>query len=167
MLTLALLFALASAFCNTDSSFSRAVYRGQFKKVERIIKRIVRKNRDAYIIQNRETEKTIQFSFYSNYERIVNWLKKQECVADAFWDKCQAKEAIYPGHSTIGVRFKTKKGLIEKCFLIQEGTTGQVNILGWRPKLLQSKRVLVYNKMYDCEKFIELQRSICETKKTK
>ncbi len=151
-----------NSFSQNDPSFCKAVSESRFKKVERIFKRQVKKLSEGYTYSNQDNGWGIATSYYTNYSSLVNWLKKQDAVEDAFWDKCQTKEAIYPGHSTIGVIFKTKAGLLEKCFLMQEGTTGQVNIFGWRPKLLASKKLLVYNKLFDCNNFIEQQKINCQ-----
>jgi hypothetical protein len=91
----------------------------------------------------------------------IGWLMIQDCVADAYRDQCENKLAIFPGRSSIGVKFKTNSGIKEKCFSIQEGTTGQINILGWRPKISKSKYILSYKNTYDCEGFIEIQKQKC------
>lgn len=96
------------------------------------------------------------------YDSIINELQRLECVDDVFWDKCQAKALLYPGKSAIGVRCKTNTGIVEKCFIIQEGTTGQINIFGWRPKIFKSKQKLKYKGTYDCEGFVEDQKKNCQ-----
>jgi hypothetical protein len=149
------------AFCQNEQAFCKAVDNSKFNKVERIFKQLVNKNKIGYVYANEENGWGIATSYYTNYQKMMRWLKKQPCVVDVFWDSCQSKPAIYPGHSTIGVKFNTKNGIVEKCFLIQEGTTGQVNILGYRPKLYQTKKILVYKKMYYCKDFIEQQKLKC------
>jgi len=94
-------------------------------------------------------------------DTLTRWLKNMPCVEDAVRDKCQQKELIYPGSSSVGVKFKTSEGIVEKCFWIQEGTTGNVNIFGWKPHIFKSRNILRYKKMYDCKGFIELQRQNC------
>lgn len=157
---LVFVFIIQSAFCQNAKVFCKAVDNSNFRKVERIVKKTIKKNRTGQIYFNGEGS-GYQINLAPCYDSITNWLKKQVCVEDSFWDKCQIKEAIYPGHSSIGVKFRSKKGIVEKCYLVQEGTTGQVNLLGWRPKLLKSKKILVYVKMYDCENFIEQQKLNC------
>jgi hypothetical protein len=161
-ITLFLLIFLSSqkAFSQSEKAFCKAVESMNFKKVERIVHRIVKKNRAGQTYFNGEGS-GYQINLSPCYDSIVNWLKKQDCVEDAYWDKCQSKELIYPGSSSIGVKFKTKTGIAEKCFLVQNGTTGQVNIFGWKPKISKAKKNLVYKKMYECKGFIELQKLNC------
>lgn len=155
-----LLFASQYSFSQNEKAFCKAVDNMNFNKVERIMLRLVKKNRKGQTYFNGEGS-GYQINLAPSLDSITNWLKKQSCVEDAYWDKCQMKTLIYPGSSAIGVKFKTKKGIVENCFLLQEGTTGQVNIFGWRPKLSKAKKILVYKKMYECKGFIETQKSNC------
>lgn len=164
ILFLALLITAQSVYCQSDKDFCKAVNHLKFGKVERIIKRQIKKKENGFVYYPETNGWVSRTSYYSNYAFLIEWLKKQDCVEDAFWDKCQVKEAIYPGHSTIGVRFKTNKGIIQKCFVVQEGTTGQVNIWGWRPHIHKYENTLVYKKMYDCDGFIEQQKHLCDRK---
>lgn len=161
ILTLLFIFVFQNVFCQNEIAFCKAVANSNFKKVERIVKNVIKENKTGQIYFNGEGS-GYQINLSPCFDSITNWFKKQHCVQDAYWDKCQEKVSIYPGHSSIGVKFITNKGIVEKCFLIQEGTTGQINFSGWRPKLLKSKKVLVYKKMYDCENFIEQQKRNCE-----
>ena len=147
-----------SLYSQNEIAFCKAVDHSNFKNAEKIFKKVVKKNKTAPLYINGEG---YQNNYSPCYDSIIAWLKKQACVADVFMDKCEKKVAIYPGHSTIGVAFRTPKGIIEKCFLIQEGTIGQINLLGWRPKIFKSKNILVYNKMYNSENFIEQQKRKC------
>jgi hypothetical protein len=153
-------FVLQNAFSQDEKAFCKAGYNMNFKKTERILHKVIKENRKGQVFFN-GARSGYQTNLAPSLDSITNWLKRQECVEDAFRDKCQMKEAIYPGYSSIGVKFKTKNGMIEKCFLIQEGTTGQINIFGWKPKIFKSKTILVYKKMYDCGNFIEQQRINC------
>lgn len=148
------------SFAQNEKAFCNAVESLNFKKAERQIKKLVRNNSKGKTYFNGEGS-GYQITFTPCLDSITNWLKKQHCVKDAFWDKCQEKISIYPGWSTIGIKFITKKGEVEKCISIQEGTTGQVEILGWRPKLSKEKHKLIYKKMFDCKGFIELQKFNC------
>lgn len=157
------LFICQGLFSQSNHAFCKAVAHANFSKAERIFKRQVKKYANVYPYSSKDSGRVIKTAYEDNNTAIINWLKKQEGVADAFWDKCQAKPAIYPGYTSIGVKFKTKDGIAEKCFLIQEGTTGQVNILGWKPKLFKSKPTLVYRKMFNCDNFIEQQKKNCDS----
>lgn len=146
-----------NTFCQSDKAFCEAIFSSRFNKAERIFNKQVKKNNKGYVYQ--DSGWGIATTYYTNYEFLVNWLKKQDCVEDAIWNKFQLKAAIYPSYSIIGARFKTKKGIVEKCFMINEGTTGQINVLGWRIKIAKHKKKLVISKMFDCEKFIEQQQN--------
>lgn len=158
--TTVLFFVFQIAYAQNEKKFCKAVAKMNLKKTGRIIKKLVKKNKEGVAYFDEALEKN-QYSLSAGVDLITYWLKGNDCVEDAFWDKCQAKPAIFPGHSTIGVRFKTPKGVIEKCFLIQEGITGQINIFGWKPKLKKSKMILVYKTMFDCDNFIYEQKSNC------
>lgn len=161
LLLIILLCMNANLFAQNEKQFCKAVKQSKFNRVERMVKRLVKKNKTGQTYFNGEGS-GYQINLSPSYDTIIYWLKKQPCVEDAFWDKCQIKTLIYPGHSSIGVRLKTDTGIVEKCFLIQEGTTGQVNFFGWRPKLFKSKVKLVYKKMFDCNGFIETQKENCK-----
>ena len=137
-----------------------SIYKGNFKKTEKAIKKQIRKYRNGTSYFNGEGSGN-QITFQYSYDSIINWLKRQDCVADAFYDKCMMKSAIYPGSTTIGVRFITTNGAAEQCFHIREGKTGQLDIFGWRPKMLQAKNVLVYKSMNSCPGFIDGQKFYC------
>ncbi len=154
-------FIYQNSFSQNEKAFCKAVAEMRFNKVERMIKKIIKKNRKGQIYFNGEGS-GYQINLAPSLDSITNWLKRQSCVEDAYWDKCQMKILIYPGSSSIGVKFKTKKGIVEKCFWIKEGTTGQLNIFGWRPKVAKAKQQLVYKKMYDCKGFVETQKKNCD-----
>ena len=108
-----IIFLIAeNTFCQSDKAFCRATNHSNFKKVERIFSRQVKKKSKGYVYQ--DSGWGIATTFYTNYDFLVNWLKKQGCVEDAIWNKNQARVAIYPSYSIIGARYKTKKGIVEK-----------------------------------------------------
>ena len=146
-----------------NSCFCKAVQNEKFGKVERKLKRMIKK-----IPESRDYTDTISSEprMDENIESLTQWFKGLPCVEDAFQDKCQMKIAIYPGWSIIGVKFKTNSGIIEKCFSIQQGTTGTTNFFGWRPKTGRMKNKLVYKKMYDCLGFISEQKKNCNKTKS-
>lgn len=156
-----MLFTIQNAYSHDEKAFCKEVYNMNFNKIERFVHKVIKKNRRGKVYFNGEGSE-YQTDLSPCLDTITNWIKKKECIENAYWDKCQIKDALYPGFSSIGVKFKTKNGIIEKCFLIQEGTTGQINIFCWKPKIFKSKSILVFKKMYDCENFIEQQRINCE-----
>lgn len=164
MKKIALLLIVVCSFCYASAQinqrFCSAVEKGNFKKAERIFKREIKKRKNGTAYDNGPGS-GMQITHQYNLDTLTMWLKNQPCVEDAFWDKCQNKIMIYPGWSIIGVKFKTNGGVTEKCFSIQEGTTGTIKIFGWKPHLFKAKNKLVYRKMSDCEGFIEQQQANC------
>lgn len=154
-------FLFNSAFSQDNCIFCRAVENKNFNKTERIFKREIKKYKHGIKYDNGPGS-GIQISHVAGLDSLTAWLKNKPCVADAYWDRCQSKIAIYPGWSSIGVKFKTKSGEIEKCFYIQEGTLGITDIFGWRPHVFKTRNILVYKKMYDCLGFIEQQKKECD-----
>ena len=150
------------SLAQTDK-FCKAVEKNNLRRAEKIFKRQINRKKNGTEFYNGPGS-GMQITHQQNLDSLVLWLKNKSCVADATWDKCQVKIAIYPGGSTIGVRFKIEDGSIEKCFNIQEGTTGQVNIFGWRPHIYKAKNILVYKRMSDCTGFIENQMKLCNEK---
>ncbi len=155
----AVLFFL-SAYAQNELKFCKAVEKENFRKVERLFKREIKKRKSG--LQNDNGKGSgIQVNHQYTFDTLTLWLKKMPCIEDAFWDKCEIKIAIYPGWTVIGAKFKTTSGIKEKCFTIQIGTTGTVNIFGWKPKLCKAKNSLVYKKMADCSGFIAKQKQNC------
>ena len=151
------------AFSQVDQAFCLAVENANFESAESSIKKHVRMHRRGFEYLNQTTgEKWVSYEY--SLDSITLWLKQQPCVEDAFWDKCEVKPAIYPAPYSIGVIFLTKYGKIEKCVQLQGGTTGEIYLLGWKPKLFKPRDILLYNAMYDCEGFIKKQKQNCRVK---
>lgn len=150
-----------AAFAGGDASFCKAVEKGNFAKVERKFKRQMKKYRHGVQFDNGPGS-GMQFSHTQGLDSLVAWFKKKSCVEDAAWDKCQMKQMSYPGYSSVGVRFKVGAGIVERCFLIQEGTLGSINIFGWHPHLFKAKNKLVYKKMYEQFGFVQRQKELCK-----
>ena len=155
------LFTCFKSYAQNESVFCKVVTKADFKKIERKIKQLIQHNNQGKIFYNGAGSGN-QIDYTPCYDSIINWLVRQPCIVDAYWDKCENKELLFPGKSAIGIKFKTEKGIFEKCFLIQQGTTGQINILGYRPKLFKESKKLVYKKMFDCNGFIEAQKKNCK-----
>ena len=157
-LFLILVICMNVSYGQDNFSFCKAVQKENFRKVERILKRMIKE-----IPESRDYTDTLIFEprMDENIESLTQWFKGFPCVEDAFQDKCQNKILIYPGWSVIGVKFRTGLGIVEKCFSIQLGTTGTTNLFGWRPKTGRMKNKLVYKRMFDCPGFIMEQKKNC------
>lgn len=135
----------------------KSIYNGNIRKAEKSIKKQIHFYRNGTSYFNGPGS-GFQITFEHSYDSLINWLKRQSCVEEAFSDKYEMKPGIFPGTSAVGVKFITRKGVLEQCFKIQEGKTGHVNFFGWRPKLFKEKKVLVYKYMSNCPGFIERQK---------
>jgi hypothetical protein len=155
------LLLLNPAIAQRSNSFCKAVENANFNKTERIFKREIKKWKHGVKYDNGPGS-GIQINHTPGLDSLTNWLKDKRCVEDAYWDKCQLKELLYPGRASIGAKFKTRNGIVEKCFYIQEGTLGQISIFGWRPHVRKARNILVYKKKYDCAGFIEKQEKECD-----
>jgi hypothetical protein len=155
-----LIFVLSITFSSAqnDVKFCRVVENGNFKKTERFVKKLVRKFRNGKQFDNGPGS-GMQTTFTQSFDSITTRINSQHCIEDAFWDMCQDKISIYPGFSTIGVRMKTKSGITEKCYTIQEGTTGYVRIFSWRLNLFKSRMKLFYHTMRDCGRFCKAAKN--------
>ena len=147
-------------FAQADCRFCNAIAKNNFKKAGRIFKHQVklRQNGTAYF---NGPGSGMQITHQYNIDTLTQWLNSQTCITDAMSDKCQMKTDGYPGHTTIGFKLVTKVGAIEKCFLLQEGTTGQINFFGWRPHLFISTNKLIYKGIVDCPGFVYQQKINC------
>lgn len=161
LIIICLLLVIQKAFSQNRTSFCKAVDHKNFNKIERIIRHEVRKNKKGQVYFNGEGSGN-QINLSSSIDSITESLKTQKCIEDAYWDKCQEKLMLYPGYAVIGVRFKSDQSIIEKCFHIQLGKTGRINLFGWKFKIAKSKQQLVYKKMFDCQDFIQIQRENCK-----
>ena len=160
IIVLLLGFTFQISLAQTNNTFCKAVAKENFNKIERLVKKQVRHHKKGQRYYN-GTGSGYQTNFTLSFDSITTWFKSQNCIDDAYWDKCQNKIAIYPSWSIIGVKFRTKNRTVEKCFSIQQGTTGKINFFGWKPTLFKMKNRLVYRKSYDCKGFIALQKLNC------
>lgn len=142
----------------TNTHLEKKIKRENFKAVERIIKKEIRKNKKGKLVENGSGSTYI--SHNQTIEDLVLWLKKHKGVEDVFSDKCQNKIDIYPGWSVIGVKYKNKKN--DVCYHIQLGKLGNLNI-GKKIHfhLFKSRNVLKYIKSYEQEDFIEQEKINC------
>ena len=146
---LILIFLSQQTIGQTNDKLCKAVTKEKFNKVGRLFKKEMKR-------LDKITSNDI-----NAIDSLTQWLAKSPCVKDIMSDKCEIKIAIYPGWSVVGAIFYTENGLMEKCFKIQRGTTGAVNIFGWKPHIFKPKDKLVFKNVYDCPGFVEKQKKNC------
>jgi hypothetical protein len=103
-------------------------------------------------------------SYTPTYDSLVAFLRRQPGVEDTAWDKCVIKEAIWPGHSNIGLRWHTRGQVFERCWTVQEGIPGTINFFGWHPQVRKSREQLKCKRALECPGFVEQQRQYCATR---
>jgi hypothetical protein len=132
----------------------QTVNQGDFKKVEKLVLKEIKKNKNANMNLG-------YASYSSSLDSIVNWLNRFDCVREAIWDKCAIKTLQYPGQSIIGVKFNKEGNVIEKCYTIQTGKTRWFKIFGWKILNLGDKDKLIYLNSTDCEGFVDIEKTKC------
>ena len=71
------------------------------------------------------------------------------------------QDLLWPGHSTIGVRVQLGDVVRERCYTLQEGRPGTIELPGWRPKVRKSREELKVVGVRECAGFIAEQRGYC------
>jgi len=134
----------------------KAVEKGNFKRVEKIIKNKLIERKYGDQINNGNA---IYTSYNNVYDDLVVWLTQKKCVDLAAWDKCQIKILPYPSYATIGVIFKTQNNEVEITFHIQEGHSSRLKY--W----LHARERLYYLSMEEVNGFVKKQISLCDLEK--
>ena len=155
-LLILLLFTL-TVLGQREKAFCRAVENRDYKKMERVVKKMVRKNRKATLLDNGTG--SMYRSCTPSLDAITAWLNKQVCT-EACWDKCQDKLDMYPIPSTIGLKMVVENDTIEKCFVVYEVERMRLNFLGHC--IFRSSPKLDYKAMIECPNFIDEQIKNCE-----
>lgn len=151
------IFVQVSFTQEVNKRLEKKIEKEKYHAVERMIKKVVRRNKKGQKINNGSTTYT---SHSQTIENIVIWLNKHEGVEGAFSDKCSIKISIYPGWSVIGVKYK--KHTKEICYYIQEGKLGNIKIgKKIRFHIFPSRNVLKYIKSYETEGFIAKEKANC------
>lgn len=103
--------------------------------------------------------------YHKAFDTILNEINNLDFVTDAYFDQCAEKLSIYPGHSTLGVKFIVNGVSIEKCYDIQVGEySSRKNAFGTNVKNNGNLDKLKYLKTYFMKGFIEYQRELCKSK---
>lgn len=138
--------------------FQRALNSNNERAMDRWIAQEVHRHRKGMIITTWEARYT---SHTATYDSLVAFLRRQPGVQDAAWDKCMVKIDIWPGHSTMGMRWRKGDQVIERCWSVQEGIPGTINLFGWRPRVRKTREHLKFKRARACAGFVEEQRKYC------
>lgn len=164
LLILALLWPML-ACADNDQHLARIIHQGRPNRIDRCMRRFIqREGRDFRTPDGAHplggAEARIGDLFTS--------LRTQIGVVEVDWDRCIAKEAIWPGTWTLGVVFRTREGkegdMLERCYTIQGGVPGTLNIFGWRPHVRKDRHDLKCIRARACPGFVEEQHERCASR---
>ncbi len=139
--------------------FHRALNSGNERALDRWMKREFHRVRKGHQIPTSSGSYT---DHDATHDSLVAFLHRQPGVEDATWDKCINKIDLWPGHSTIGMRWHARGRVTERCWTVQEGIPGTVNLWGWRPRVRKTREHLKYKRARVCPGFVQEQRKLCE-----
>lgn len=159
VLLIGLLFVTLAVQAQDVKRFQRALASGNERILDRWMKRELHQQRRGHPVA---ASQGVYIVHAPTYDSLVAFLRRQPSVEDAAWDKCINKIDIWPGHSTIGLRWRSNGQLIERCWGVQEGRPGTINLFGWRPTVRKSRAQLKYRRASSCPGFVEQQRTFCE-----
>ena len=157
-LSLLALLLPGSLFAQDARSFARALEHHHTRAVDLWMARELHRHRKGVVITIPTASYTVH---YPTYDSLVVWLRRQPGVVDAEWDRCVVKTLIWPGHSTIGLRLQMAGAIHERCYTLQEGRPGTINVFGWRPRVRKTREDLELQRIQECEGFVEAQRRNC------
>jgi hypothetical protein len=147
-----------NTFAQNAQRFQRALASGNERALDRWMEHEIHRVRKGHPVSTPSGSYT---AYHNTHDSLVAFLRRQPGVEDAAWDKCIGKLDIWPGHSTIGLRWRVGEELHERCWTVQEGIPGTVNFFGWRPKVRKARQHLKYKRASTCPGFVEQQRNYC------
>lgn len=140
-------------------SFRHALLSGNVRQMDHWMKREVHRQRKGQLT---EAPGGPYASHTATFDSLAAFLARQPDVLDAAWDRCAIKAAIWPGRSTIGMRWRCGDRIIERCWTVHEGIPGNIRIMGWRPHIRKDREQLRYRGATDCPGFVQEQRERCD-----
>lgn len=152
------IFLSTAGVAQDAASFPKALEYGSPRMLDRWMKRELYRQRNGVLVTTPSSSYTIHSP---TYDSLTAWLRRQPGVLDSEWDRCIGKLMLWPGRSTIGVQVQLGGVLHERCYTVQEGRTGVINLPGWRPKVRKSREELKLLGVRECTGFIAEQRSYC------
>ncbi len=153
-----LLLLPACLYAQDAKSFQRALNARSEKATDRWVKRELHRHRQGQLIN---TPNGSYRSYVPIYDSLVAFLRRQPGVEDAMWDRCMGKLSIWPGHSNIGLRWHARGQVFERCWNVQEGIPGTINVFGWHPRVRKNREQLKYKRALACPGFVEQQQRYC------
>lgn len=158
ILVLVPLFALG----DNDYHFAQAIKKGNVRRIDRHMKRFIHR-------EGKEVRASSYLHALGGAEDRIGGLyaslRTQIGVIQLDWDRCVAKPAIWPGTWTLGVVYRTRDGLsdqvLERCYTIQGGRPGRINLFGWRPRIRKVRNDLRVINVRSCPGYVEEQERIC------
>lgn len=138
--------------------FQRALASGNERAMDRWMKCEIHRVRKGHPVSTPSGSYT---AYHNTHDSLVAFLRRQPGVEDAAWDKCIGKLDVWPGHSNIGLLWHAYGQVHERCWTVQEGIPGSVNLIGWRPKVRRDRQHLKYKRASICSGFVERQRNYC------
>lgn len=162
VLLIGLLFVPLAVQAQDVERFQRALASGNVQALDRWMKHELHQQRKGHPVAASQGTYIVHGP---TFDSLVAFLRRQPGVEDAAWDKCIGKLDIWPGHSTIGLRWRDGDLVHERCWSVQEGRRGTINLFGWRPKLRKSRQHLKYKRASACPGFVEQQRKYCEERR--
>jgi hypothetical protein len=138
--------------------FQQALNSNNEKALDRWMEREIHRSRKGHLVT---TPSTSYIVHHPTFDSLVAFLRRQPGVDDAAWDKCIGKIAIWPGQRTIGLRWYAHGQLFERCWTVQEGIPGTIDLAGWRPRPWKDRQYLKYLGGADRPGFVYEQRSRC------
>lgn len=154
-----LLFVPLAVQAQDAKRFQRALASGNERALDRWMKRELHHQRKGHLVT---TSSGTYTDHASTYDSLVAFLRLRPGVEDAAWDKCINKIDIWPGHSSIGLRWRVGDLVHERCWTVQEGIPGTIELFGWRPKVRKDRQHLKYERAGSCPGFVEQQRKYCD-----
>lgn len=153
-----LLLLPAVLYAQDEKRFQRALNAKNEKVMDRWVKHELHRHRKRQLIS---TPNGSYSSYTPTYDSLVAFLRRQPGVEDAAWDQCIGKIDIWPGHSNIGLRWHARGQVFERCWTVQEGIPGTLDLPGWRPHVRKDRQQLKYKRALDRPGFVEQQRRYC------
>lgn len=153
-----LLFLPLTLHAQDAGRFQRALNARNERAIDRWMAREIHRHRKGHLVGTPDRGYVVH---HPTHDSLVAFLHRQPGVEDAAWDRCIGKQAIWPGHSTIGMRWHARGRVYERCWSVQEGRPGTIHLFGWRPKVRKNREHLLFKRADSCTGFVEQQRKWC------